>query len=204
MTIMTTITTDLCIFKKGEQMNHKIIRFILCLFFCAFFCIPSSPAHADTDHKKRTRERHRDGDHGSTRLKFQANPVYKAQCGACHMAYPPVFLPEASWMKLLSGLDDHFGETVGLDADSQKTIKAYLSSNSADHSPAELAAKIMRGLKNTSPLRITEVPCIRKEHHDIGPDIFAQTAVGSFSNCAACHTTAEEGNFDDDNVKIPQ
>jgi hypothetical protein len=201
---MITITTDFCISKKGEQMEHKTLFFMVCLFLCTFFCIPFSLVHADDDHKERKRARYRDGDHGSSRVKFQANPVYKAQCGACHMAYPPEFLPEASWMKLLSGLDGHFGETVGLDTDSQKIIKEYLTSNSADHSPAELAVKIMRGLKNNSPLRITEVPCIKKEHHDIGPDIFARKAVGSFSNCSACHTTAEDGNFDDDNVKIPQ
>ena len=120
------------------------------------------------------------------------------------MAYPPEFLPEESWMKLLSGLDDHFGESVGMDTDSQQIIKDYLASNSADHSPSKQAEKIMRGLKNDSPLRITEVPCIKKEHHELHPDIFTRKAIGSFSNCSACHTTAEDGNFDDDNVKIPQ
>ena len=178
--------------------------FIICLFFCVFFCIPFSPVHADDDHKERKRERHRDRDHGSPRVKFQANPTYKAQCGTCHMAYSPELLPESSWIKLLSGLDDHFGETIGLDTDSEKIIKDYLISNSAEHSSSEQAGKIIKSLKNNSPLRITEIPYIKKEHHELHPNTFTQKAVGSFSNCAACHTTAEDGNFDDDNVKIPQ
>jgi Dihaem cytochrome c len=181
-------------------MEHKTIILIICLFFC----IPFSLIHADDDHKERKRERHRDGNHGKPYVKFQANPTYKAQCGACHMAYPPDLLPESSWLKLLSGTGDHFGESVGLDADSEKAIKEYLTTNSADHSPSEQARKIIKSLKNSSPLRITEIPYIRKEHHELHPNTFTQKAVGSFSNCAACHTTAENGNFDDDNVKIPQ
>ncbi len=185
-------------------MKYKTLLFILCLSFCAFFCIPFSLVHADDDHKERKQERHRDGNHGKTHVKFQADPAYKAQCGSCHMAYPPELLPEASWLKLLSGLEDHFGESLGLDVNSEKAIKDYLTSNSADHSASEQAGKIMKSLKNNSPLRITEVPYIIKEHHDIRPDIFKKKSVGSFSNCAACHTTAENNNFDDDNVKIPQ
>ncbi|MDZ7696298.1 MAG: hypothetical protein U5R49_04980 [Deltaproteobacteria bacterium] len=28
-------------------------------------------------------------------------------------------------------------------------------------------------------------------------------SIGSFSNCAACHTTAEKGTYDDDGIQIP-
>jgi mono/diheme cytochrome c family protein len=34
--------------------------------------------------------------------------------------------------------------------------------------------------------------------------VFVRPSVGSFSNCIACHTTAEKGVYDDDHVTIPQ
>ena len=206
-------------------MDHKAILLMICLLFGTLFLTPSFLAYADDDHKekkwgnlladgkgdnddnghqKRKQDRHRDGDHGNNSVKSPANPTYQSQCGACHFAYQPELLPESSWLKLLAGLDDHFGESVSLDTDSQKIIKDYLTSNSADHSSAEQAAKIMKSLKNDIPLRITEIPLFRKKHHELHPDIFTRKAIGSFSNCIACHTTAEDGNYDDNNVKIPQ
>ncbi|MCM2286710.1 MAG: diheme cytochrome c [Desulfobacula sp.] len=206
-------------------MDHKTMLFIFCLIFGILFSIPSFLAYADYDHKenkwgnllaegkgdnddsdhqKRKQDRHRDGDHGNSSVKSLANPTYQAQCGACHFAYQPEFLPESSWTKILTSLDDHFGESVELDAESEKTILDYLKSNSADHSTTKRAAKIMKEIGNQIPLRITQIPYIIKEHHEISQDVLKREAIGSLSNCIACHTTAEGGIYDDDNVKIPK
>jgi len=206
-------------------MDHKTMLLIFCLVFGILFSIPSFLVYAEDDHKenkwgnlladgkgdnddsghqKRKQDRHRDGDHGNSSVKSLANPTYQSQCGACHFAYQPEFLPESSWTKILTSLDDHFGESVELDAESEKTILDYLKSNSADHSTTKRAAKVTRGLGGQIPLRITQIPYIIKEHHEISPDVLKRESIGSLSNCIACHTTAEDGIYDDDNVKIPK
>ena len=34
--------------------------------------------------------------------------------------------------------------------------------------------------------------------------LIGEESIGSISNCVACHTTAEEGIYDDEDVKIPR
>jgi hypothetical protein len=52
-------------------------------------------------------------------------------------------------------------------------------------------------------MRITDIPYIRKKHREINPGVLNRESIGSLSNCIACHTTAGEGIYDDDNVNIP-
>lgn len=158
----------------------------------------------DHKHRKRNRKRHRDNEHDGSYLKPVNNPTYKEECGACHFAYQPELLPEASWMEILTNLDDHFGESIELDDGSRKAISDYLKSNSAEYSSAKRAVKIMRSLRNHVPMRITDTPYIREKHHEISPNVFKRESIGSLSNCSACHTTAENGIYEDDNVKIPK
>ena len=164
--------------------------------------------HDDNKHRKRNRERKRErrrgGDSRSSFIKPVNNPTYKEKCEACHLAYQPELLPSASWAKILTNLDDHFGESIELDYDSRKAISEYLKSNSAEYSSAKRAVKIMRSLGNQVPLRITDIPYIREKHHEISPNVFKRESIGSLSNCSACHTTAENGIYEDDNVKIPK
>ena len=53
-------------------------------------------------------------------------------------------------------------------------------------------------------MRITDIPYIRREHHELDPAVFKRVSIGSLANCIACHITAEKGIYDDDNVKIPK
>ncbi|MBU0909485.1 MAG: diheme cytochrome c, partial [Proteobacteria bacterium] len=71
-------------------------------------------------------------------------------------------------------------------------------------SGAKRAVKIMRSLGNGVPQRITDIPYIREKHHEISAQVFARPAIASPANCPACHTTAEQGLYDDDSVMIPQ
>ncbi len=156
-------------------------------------------------HRKRNRKRHRDNDHDGSHLKPVNNPIYEAKCGECHFLYQPELLPSASWMKILDQpLDDHFGEEIELDPDSKKIISNYLKSNGAENSSAKRAVKIIRSLGNHVPMRITDTPYIREKHHELDPEVLKRKSIGSLSNCIACHTTAEKGIYEDDNVKIPQ
>jgi len=155
-------------------------------------------------HRKRKHERNRDGDHNNSYLRQANNPTYEEECGACHFVYQPELLPSVSWVKILENLDDHFGETVELDDDSKKVITTYLKSNSAEYSSAKRAVKIMRSLRDQVPLKITDIPYIIEKHHEISQNILKRESIGSLSNCPACHTTAEDGIYEDDNVIIPK
>ncbi len=104
----------------------------------------------------------------------------------------------------MTRLGDHFGESLALDDASREEIGRYLRENAADRSGSEKAGKILRSLGGRSPIRITEIPYIVKEHREIAPEVFKRKSIGSLSNCIACHKTADQGQFDDDQATIPQ
>jgi hypothetical protein len=165
---------------------------------------------ADDGYRKRNRgyqkgfHRGDDNDDRASQLKPVANQTYKETCSACHFAYQPELLPSASWAGILGNLGDHFGQAVEIDAASKKAIAKYLTDNAAEHSGARLAVRITKCLRGHTPSRITEIPCIRREHQEVPAEVFTRKAVGSFANCSACHTTADQGIYDDDNVVIPK
>jgi len=132
------------------------------------------------------------------------NLTYKEECGACHFAYQPELLPSGSWEKILAGVEDHFGEVLELDPESEKIIAEYLKANAAEHSSAKRAMKIMRSLRDRTPLRITQTPYIREKHDEVSPNVLKRESIGSLSNCSACHKTAEKGIYEDDYVSIPR
>ncbi len=140
-------------------------------------------------------------------VKPVTDEVYNEECGDCHLAYQPGLLPEASWRKLLSpaALEDHFGENAELDDETLAHLLAIAVADAADRSTYKRSKKIMASLReNRSPLRITEVPYIRRKHHEISDDLISKNdKVKSLSYCDACHQQAEQGNYDDDTVNIP-
>jgi len=60
------------------------------------------------------------------------NSVAKTECSDCHMAYPPIFLPKASWEKIFGNLSNHFGEDASLDPAKVKILQSYYIKNSSD------------------------------------------------------------------------
>jgi hypothetical protein len=140
----------------------------------------------------------------SRRRQPTVNENYRSNCGGCHLVYPPELLPASSWDKILTRLGDHFGESLSLDDLTREGIGKYLRENAADRFGSETAGKILRSLGGRFPLRITEVPYIQKNHREISPEVFKRKSIGSFSNCLACHKTADQGDFDDDRVAIPK
>ena len=133
------------------------------------------------------------------------NAEYAAECGSCHMAYPPGLLPARSWRKMMTRLDDHFGENAELDAAARQSLTDYLVANSADASQYRRSRKIMRSLSaSTAPLRITHLAYFRHEHDEIPARLVATNPdVGNLSNCVACHRGAERGSFSERDIRIP-
>jgi len=154
-----------------------------------------------TEHHHKEHEDDHDDEHHAV---FEQNSIYLNTCGGCHLAYPADLLPARSWEKILAGIENHYGSTVALDQASEKVISAFLYKNAADRSRTERARKVMRSLGNNTPMRITAVPYIIKEHHELNQNVFKREMIGSLSNCSACHVTAQKGVFDDDYVRIPK
>ncbi|MEJ2366454.1 MAG: diheme cytochrome c [Deltaproteobacteria bacterium] len=186
---------------------HKWILFLLVFLLTAgggFYTALADHDDHGKKHRYQKRERKHSGHYGKHSVNVVNNLTYSENCGSCHFTYQPGLLPSGSWDKILNSLPGHFGEELGLDEEARKTIGQYLKTNAADHSPARISAKIVRSLGPQTPLRITQIPYIRHKHHEIRPAVLARESIGSLSNCAACHTTAENGIYDDDNVTIPR
>jgi len=185
---------------------HKWIVFLLVFLLTVNGIFYTALADHNGQHKK-TRKHQKmyqnHSDHDESYLKPVNNPTYDTVCGECHFVYQPELLPSASWKKILDQLDDHFGEELEINSESEKVISGYLIANSAEKSSAKIAIKIMKNIGSQTPQRITEIPYIQKNHHEISQDIIKRKSIGSLSNCSACHTTAKSGVYDDDKVKIP-
>lgn len=140
-----------------------------------------------------------------TLLPAAVNAKWKTECSACHIAYPPMLLPERSWRKLMAGLDKHFGVNAGLDDVSAKEITEFLVGQSADHAQTRRAQSITRSIApNATPLRITETTFFKREHDEVRAEVWKRPKIKSPANCSACHTGAEQGDFSEGRVKIPK
>ncbi len=118
------------------------------------------------------------------------HPLVSAECGACHMAFQPAFLPAQSWEAIMGDLSNHFGEDASLDTDAMAEIEAYLMLN------AEQGRLVSA---DNPPLRITELRWFRHEHNDREVAWLKENRnVKTMADCAACHRGADKGYFDDD------
>lgn len=126
-----------------------------------------------------------------------ANAEYQAECGSCHLAYPPGLLPARAWDGLMAGLADHFGDNAELPADSAARILDHLRDNAAGR-------RFSLQSQQQIPLRISETTWFRHEHDEVPKRLVqANPEVRSFSNCQACHPKAESASFNEHRVDIP-
>lgn len=168
----------------------------------ALLAVSAIPAHAGESFWKWavSLERHKE-------VQAVNLPRYAKECGECHYAYPPGLLPEASWRRLLAAaaLSDHFGDNIEMKEATRAELLGYAAQNAADHSLAKRSRKIVASIGAApAPLRITDVPYIRRKHQQIPENrVKGNPKVKSLAMCDACHTGAAKGDLDDDSVAIP-
>jgi hypothetical protein len=124
-----------------------------------------------------------------------ATPLYTQECAACHLAYPPGMLPASSWQRLTAKLTQHFGVDASLDAATLAKLTPWLLAN---------AGTMRRIAENPPEDRISRSPWFVRKHREIAADTWKRASIKSPSNCAACHHGADQGDFDEDNVRIPK
>lgn len=123
------------------------------------------------------------------------NATWRAECGSCHIAYPPNLLPAPAWRRMMAGLDKHFGTDASVDAATAAEIGAFLESNAGQGRK--------RGI-DSGTLRISDTPWFKRKHDEVAAATWKDPRVKTPANCSACHVGAERGDFDDDAVRIPR
>lgn len=122
-------------------------------------------------------------------------PQYKQECAACHTAYPPTLMPAASWARIMGKLDHHFGTDASLDPATVQALSTWINAN---------AGTYKRVREEPPQDRITRTEWFIRKHDEVSPSAWKLPAVKSPSNCAACHTTADQGDFNEHKVRIPR
>lgn len=127
--------------------------------------------------------------------------LYAKECGSCHVAYPPRFLPARSWVATMNGLADHFGEDATLSDADRAALSAWLVSESAELRAPRIASRVP---PQTTPLRISETLWFRGAHDEIPARmVTGNPEVKTWSACGACHPDAKLGRFEEHDVRIP-
>jgi hypothetical protein len=122
-------------------------------------------------------------------------PGYRQECAACHLAYPPGLLAAASWQRVMSTLPRHFGTDASLDAASTKALATWLAANAGTY----------KRVREAPPEdRITRSAWFTRKHDEVPAAAWKRPAVKSPANCSACHAQADQGDFNEHNVRIPR
>ncbi len=124
------------------------------------------------------------------------SPKYQQECGSCHMAYPAGLLPVASWQHLMGSLSKHFGTDASLTPTDTRDITGWLSANGGSY-------KRVGAMPQQD--RISQSDWFLRKHRagEVPVKVWSRASVGSRSNCVACHAGAEQGNFNERQVRIP-
>ncbi|MDL2338978.1 MAG: diheme cytochrome c [Pseudomonadota bacterium] len=130
---------------------------------------------------------------GERRARVSVLPKYQQECAACHVAYPPGLLPAASWQRLMSHLPHHFGTDASLDPGTTQEISNWLVRNADARARAAPPED-----------RITRSAWFIRKHDEVPAATWKRASIKSAANCPACHTRADQGDFDEDNVRIPR
>ncbi|MDH5753403.1 MAG: diheme cytochrome c [Deltaproteobacteria bacterium] len=197
--------------KYNTKWTRKLMVPALLLVCAASIFLGSGVLLADDDddeHERRERSGYRKTDKPGqgdwfvfrrSDVRPVDNELYAKECGACHFAYQPGLLPAGSWDRIMAGLSDHFGDNATLDPETTALLRLYLIDNSAESSTAKVSYKIVRSLAGEKPLRITDVPWIKREHNEeITPRTLERLKIKTLANCQVCHRDAAKGVYDDD------
>ena len=123
------------------------------------------------------------------------SPTYIAECGSCHVAFPPSLLAAGSWQRLMGSLDHHFGTDASLDTGRQRDLTAWLTAHAGGGKRVQAAPP---------EERITRSAWFTREHREVTATTWTLPAVKRAANCTACHPRAEQGNYDEHDIRLPR
>ena len=124
-----------------------------------------------------------------------APPAFQAECGGCHLPYPPALLTAPDWKRVMSKLDKHYGDNASLDEKTRRELEDFLVRNASNRS---------RMAGEGDPPRLTASAWFRREHRKVPASLWRDARVKSASNCTACHSRAEEGSYRGREIALPE
>jgi hypothetical protein len=127
-----------------------------------------------------------------------APPAFAAECGGCHLAFPPALLAAADWHRVMASLDKHYGDNATLDDKTRRAIEGFLVRNAGSGRRTEAAD----GGRGVLP-RLTLTGWFRHKHDEVPTAAWKDKRVGSAANCAACHPRADAGSFSEREIRMP-
>ena len=134
-------------------------------------------------------------DDGQRASRVPLLPRYQQECAACHVAYPPGMLPAASWQRIVNNGQHHFGTDASLEPAAASELSAWLAAN---------AGTYKRVREEPPEDRITRSSWFIRKHHEVPGATWKLPAVKNAGHCNACHTQAEQGDFNERYVRIPR
>jgi hypothetical protein len=126
-------------------------------------------------------------------LSATSEPLWKEECGSCHIAYPPQLLAAEDWKQIMNGLDKHFGANASMDAKDARDILEFLQRHAGKQD----------GRHSSSSLRISDTTWFKREHREVSSRSWLDPSVKSRSNCKACHVRAEQGDWSEHSIIMP-
>jgi phage-related protein len=118
---------------------------------------------------------------------------YAAECGSCHLAYPPALLAAGDWRRIMTGLDDHFGSDAAVDPQKRQEITTFLERHAGNSAKLGSAGE---------PPRISQTARFVRKHREVPARLWHDPRVKSPANCEACHRGATEGNYSEHDIAI--
>ena len=111
----------------------------------------------------------------------EENATWRAECGACHIAFPPALLSAGDWGEIMSRLDQHFGTDASLDASTRQEISDYLKRNGASN----------RLFGNSEELpRITSSDRFVNKHRG-AIRLWRKGQIKTLTDCVSCHKDSD-------------
>jgi cytochrome c553 len=120
---------------------------------------------------------------------------FRAECGGCHLPYPPALLTAPDWQRVMARLDRHYGDNASLDEKTRRELEDFLVRNAADRSRMAGAG---------DPPRLTASAWFRREHRKVPESLWRDARVRSAANCGACHSRAEAGSYRGREIALPE
>jgi len=120
---------------------------------------------------------------------------FQAECGGCHLPFPPALLTAPDWKRVMSKLDRHYGDNASLDEKTRRELEDFLVRNAATRSRMAGAG---------DPPRLTGSDWFRREHRKVPESMWRDARVKSASNCTACHSRAEQGSYRGREIALPE
>jgi len=121
--------------------------------------------------------------------------AYRAECGSCHLAYPPGLLATSDWKQLLARLEHHFLILQGIETLALREILAFLTRHGAADGPRSAGG---------IPPRISRSAYFERKHRKVPAGLWQDPRVASPANCEACHRGAADGRYSEHDLALPE